>query len=40
LRGWPVACPIAAAARDGSQRIRLWQVSEELCGLACQTSFA
>ena len=40
LRGWPVACPIAAAARDGSQRRRLWQVSEELCGLACQTSFA
>jgi len=40
LRGWPVACPIAAAARDGNQRRRLWQVSEELVGLACQTSFA
>ena len=33
LRGWPVACKIAAAALDGSQRRRLWQVSEELCGL-------
>ncbi len=40
LRGWPVACPIAAAARDGSQRRQLWQVSEELCGLASQTSVA
>jgi len=40
LRGWPVACPIAAAARDGNQRRRLWQVSEELVGLACQTSLA
>ena len=38
LRGWPVSCPIAAAALDGSQRRRLWQVSEELCGLASQTS--
>ena len=37
LRGWPVTCPIAAAALDGSQRRRLWQVSEELCGFASTT---
>lgn len=34
LRGWPVACRIAAPALDGGQRRRLWQVSEELCALA------
>ncbi len=34
LRGWPVACPIAPAALDASQRRRLWEVSEALCASA------
>ncbi len=38
LGGWPVACKIAAAALDGSQRRRLWQASEELCGFSSTTT--
>ena len=38
LGGWPVACKVAAAALDGSQRRRLWQASEELCGFSSTTT--
>ncbi len=38
LGGWPVACKIAEAALDGSQRRRLWQASEELCGFSSTTT--
>jgi len=34
MRGYPKAVRVAPAALDGEQRRRLWQVSEELCGLA------
>jgi protochlorophyllide reductase len=34
MRGYPKAVRVAPAALDVEQRRRLWQVSEELCGLA------
>jgi protochlorophyllide reductase len=34
MRGHPRAAPVAPAARDASQRRRLWEVSAELCGLS------
>lgn len=36
MRGHPKAVPVAAAALDGEQRRRLWQISEELCGLSSE----
>jgi protochlorophyllide reductase len=30
MRGWPTEVKIAPAALDPAQRLRLWQVSEEL----------
>jgi protochlorophyllide reductase len=31
MRGWPTEARVAPAALDAEQRLRLWQVSEELC---------
>ncbi|MGB5133998.1 MAG: oxidoreductase [Prochlorococcaceae cyanobacterium] len=36
MRGWPTEARLAPAATDPSQRQRLWQLSEQLCGEALE----
>jgi protochlorophyllide reductase len=40
MRGWPTEVRLAPAAADPSQRQRLWQVSEQLCGQALERASA